>query len=256
MTLYLSRLRLSRSPSTRALSALLQPGEEGRAADANHRLVWSVFAGDADQRRDFLWRAEGRGVFHTLSARPPEPLAEASVFEPPEVKLFAPDLRPGDRLAFLLRANATRTVRKDGAPSAGGKARKAHIDLVMDRLHPLAGQSSLPKGAVSERPARRMDLARDAALDWMTGQGARHGFVLAERPGRAGPEPDLTVADYSVFALPGHMGRRAGQPQFGVLDLGGTLEVTNPAAFLVRLAQGFGRAKAFGCGLMMIRRAG
>jgi len=35
----------------------------------------------------------------------------------------------------------------------------------------------------------------------------------------------------------------------------GALEIADPAAFLARLAQGFGRAKAFGCGLMLIRRA-
>ena len=33
------------------------------------------------------------------------------------------------------------------------------------------------------------------------------------------------------------------------------IEVTDPPAFLARLAAGFGRAKAFGCGLMLIRRA-
>ena len=43
---------------------------------------------------------------------------------------------------------------------------------------------------------------------------------------------------------------------FSVLDLEGELEVTDPALFLRSLAAGFGRAKAFGCGLMLIRRAG
>ena len=35
----------------------------------------------------------------------------------------------------------------------------------------------------------------------------------------------------------------------------GVVEVTDPTAFLSRLAQGFGSAKAFGNGLMLIRRA-
>lgn len=248
MTLHLSRLRLSREPSVEALSSLLAPRDEGKAADANHRLIWSAFAGDPDQARDFLWRAEGKGVFCVLSARPP---SASPFFEPPESRAFAPDLRPGDRLAFVLRANATRTI-KTGKLTAAGNERKAHIDLVMDRLREFTGQTVLPEGAVSERPAQRMRLAREAALDWLGGQGLRHGFALAGRPEREGP--DLTVADYSVVALPGHVGRRAGQPQFGVLDMAGTLEVTDPAAFLARLARGFGRAKAFGCGLMLIRR--
>jgi CRISPR system Cascade subunit CasE len=41
---------------------------------------------------------------------------------------------------------------------------------------------------------------------------------------------------------------------FGVLDISGVLEVRDPARFLARLIQGFGRARAFGCGLMLIRR--
>lgn len=251
MTLHLSRLRLSRDPSVEALSALLAPRDPSKAADANHRLIWSAFAGDPAQTRDFLWRAEGKGLFYVLSARPP---VASPFFEPPEVKPFAPDLRPGDRLTFVLRANATRT-QKTGQLTVSGKERKVHIDLVMDRLRPIPGQTVLEKGAVSERPALRIRLAQAAAADWLAGQGARHGFTLPERPTRDGMEPDLTVSDYSVFALPHHVGKRAGQPQFGILDLTGTLEMTDPAAFLDALAHGFGRAKAFGCGLMLIRRA-
>jgi CRISPR system Cascade subunit CasE len=40
-----------------------------------------------------------------------------------------------------------------------------------------------------------------------------------------------------------------------VLDFEGVLEVTDPVRFLAALANGFGRARAFGCGLMLIRRA-
>ena len=42
---------------------------------------------------------------------------------------------------------------------------------------------------------------------------------------------------------------------FSVLDLEGVLEVIDPAMFLQHLSTGFGRAKAFGCGLMLIRQA-
>lgn len=227
MTLYLSRLRLRRDPSTRALSALLDPEERGKATDAHHRLIWSAFADAPDRRRDFLWRAEGKGSFLTLSARPPAP---SDLFEPPEVKDFAPALASGDRLAFRLRANATRTVKTD-------KPRGARVDLVMHALHPM------PPGARAEA---RMTAAQEVGAEWFARQGAEAGFA---------PEPEATVEDYSVFALPGHAGRRKGQPQYGVLDMTGVIRLTDPAAFLRKLAQGFGRARAFGCGLMLIRRA-
>lgn len=221
--MYLSRLTLKRSPDVAALGQLLDPRHEGRRMDAHHRLVWSAFAGDPAATRDFLWRDMGGGVFLVLSPRPPQ---ASALFEAPQVQPFAPALAPGDRLAFVLRANATRTVTE-----ADGK--KRHRDVVMAALH------GLPKGA---RATARLDLAQEAGEKWLEGQGARAGFGLRA----AG------VTAYDVVEPPGQGTRR---PRFGVLELEGVIDVTDPAAFLARLAQGFGRAKAFGCGLMLIRRA-
>ena len=223
MSLYLSRLRLRRDPAVAALAALIDPADEDSAMDAHHRLIWSAFAGDAAATRDFLWRAEGQGRFTVLSPRPP---TEAGLFEPPEVKPFAPDLRAGDRLSFLLRVNATRTLRPSGS----------RVDVVMERLHGVGRD---------ERADRRMALAQEAARDWMERIGARDGFA-----------PDtLDVQDYSVRTLPPGRGSAGRRPRFGVLELTGVLEVTAPEPFLARVAAGFGRARAFGCGLMLLRRA-
>lgn len=223
---YLSRLHLSQSPQVQALSALLDPAHEGQRRDAQHRLIWSAFGADPDARRDFLWRDEGQGRFLVLSDRRPE---GGPLFDPPEIRDFAPDLRAGDRLQFALRVNATRTMRDD-------QGRKQHVDIVMDALH------AVPKG---QRAPVRMQVAQQAASDWMAGQGARHGFA-----------PDgVAVDDYIVSAIPGHKGPRLRQPRFGILELTGQITVTDPAALLARIGAGFGRAKAFGCGLMLIRRA-
>jgi CRISPR system Cascade subunit CasE len=56
---------------------------------------------------------------------------------------------------------------------------------------------------------------------------------------------------YRAEALP----RRGKPARIGVFDLQGLLEVAAPEAFMNRLLCGFGRAKAFGCGLMLLRRA-
>lgn len=231
--MYLSRLTLSRKPSVAALAELLNPADEGRRADAHHRLIWSAFAGDPAATRDFLWRDEGDGRFLVLSPLPPR---EVDLFETIEAQEFAPDLRVGDRLVFLLRANATRTI-ATGQKGPSGRETKDHRDVVMLALH------GLPKGARAEA---RMTLADEAARRWLAGQGARAGFRLLT------PEGMPIVEDYSVRDLPR---RRGSAPRFGVLDMTGTIEVTEPAAFLSRIVTGFGRAKAFGCGLMLIRRA-
>ena len=222
MSLYLSRLALSQSPSALALSGILNPAEPGRRLDAHHRLLWAVFGDTPDRRRDFLWREERPGEFLTLSVRAPMP---SELFATHEVKPFAPALATGDRLSFALRANATRTRKAQG-----------RVDVVMDALH------GLPKGARAEE---RMVMAQQEGSAWVARQGGKSGFRLI------GAE----VGDYAVVSLPGYRGPRKGQPQFGILDLTGQIEITDPAAFLVALAAGFGRAKAFGCGLMLIRRA-
>ena len=226
MTLYLSRLRLSRMPSAKALDKLINPEDPGQRKDAHHRLLWAAFADCGDRRRDFLWREERPGEFLTLSARPP---VAGELFEPlkaGDVKEFAPALSPGDRLSFALHANATRDRKGVG-----------RVDVVMDELHRLPQQ---------DRAAQRMAVAQDQGAAWLARLGERSGFGVIR----------ADVNDYSVMALPSHRGARKGQPQFGILDLTGTLEVTDPAAFLARVAAGFGRARAFGCGLMLIRRAG
>lgn len=242
MSLYLSRATLAPSPAATALRALIDPIEgpahdrlhdpaRGRIMDAHHRLIWALFADDPDRRRDFLWRAEGKGRFLILSSRPPA-MDGAGLFVPPEIKPFAPELRAGDRLGFALRANATRT--RKVVPNA----RAMRVDVVMDALH------ALPSGRESDaRREARLAAAQTAGADWLKRQGESAGFQLA----------DFAAADYSVVPLPTHTGAR--KRQFGIIEMTGRLTVTDPGVFLGYLARGFGRAKAFGCGLMLIRRA-
>lgn len=225
---FLSRLTLKRTPSAQALSALLNPSDDARRIDAHHRLIWTVFAGDPAAKRDFLWREEGDGRFLVLSQRPPH---SADLFEAPDVKPFDPAVRVGDRLAFLLRANATRTV-KTNRITQSGKRERSHRDVVMDLLRPT------PK---EERAEARMAAAQQAGQTWLASIGARNGFTTES----------VTAESYRVLEPPG---RRA-MPRFGILDLQGVVRIDDPALFLQRLTHGFGRAKAFGCGLMLIRRA-
>lgn len=231
MTLYLSRLTLRRNAPTRALTPLLDPPEPGQAADAHHRLMWSVFSDGAARERDFLWRYDGKGRFLTLSARTPAP---NDLFQPHETKVFEPTLNAGDRLQFKLRANATRDRATAGrGPKSQRKNRR--VDIVMDRLyHEASGPES--------RSESRDRIAEAAAADWLTRQGASRGF-----------RRHLTaVENYSTLNL----GRRRRHgATLGILDLVGSIEVTRPQVFVPALARGFGRAKAWGCGLMLIRRA-
>jgi len=224
MSLYFSRLSLNPAPSARAMIQLINPETANAAADAHHRLIWTAFSDAKDRRRDFLWRYDGDNRFYTLSARPPRP---NDLFGEPAIKTFEPALAIGDRLDFVLRANATKTSKQ-----AGGK----RVDVVMDLLY------DEPR---EKRSERRMELAQLAGEAWLVRQGTVKGFA-----------PFKTVIEgYTVLELGHEAAKRKDRPRLGVLDLSGTLTVTDPNLFLPALAQGFGRAKAWGCGLMMIRRA-
>jgi CRISPR system Cascade subunit CasE len=224
VSLYLSRLTLRRDASLAALGPLLARGDHGPQAGIAHRLVWTAFADHADRRRDFLWREDqARRRWFVLSERPP---TDVHSFFEVETKSFEPFLAEGNRLAFALRANAVVTRKAD-------KGKPKRIDVVMDRLH------AIPKG---ERALHRDRLAADVGRDWLATQGSKAGFRLA----------DLRDASYRTSAIP----RRQGKPiELGILDLEGTLTIEDPEPFLTALATGFGKAKSFGCGLMLIRRA-
>lgn len=232
--LFFSRARLRQDVPAAALHQLLLPGSHGQRAGAGHRLIWILFADSPDRTRDFLWREGDAGVFYTLSRRPPVDQHGLFVLDPP--KEFAPRLVAGDRLAFSLRANAT--VAKASVPGKRGKP----SDVVM------AAIKEVPSGA---RASARADAVRDAGYRWLDAQGRRAGFAIVRRTdGGAAEAAPLLRTSYRTMRVD-HAGPRA---TLGVLDFDGVLEVTNPELLLDGISRGFGRAKAFGCGLMLVRR--
>ncbi len=225
-TLWLCRARLRRdTAATGSLARLLVPDKGGARTAAAHRLVWALFADGPDRQRDFLWREEKPGRFMALSARAPTPMPD--LFDV-DATPFEPALAVGDRLRFSLRANAV-VARSE----ASGRRGKRH-DVVMDALH------ALPEG---QRAGARLETVASAGCAWLHRQGAAHGFA---------PDNGTAVDGYETVRIPRDGTRPA---RFGQLDFTGLLTVTDPAAFLSALAAGFGRARAFGCGLMLIRRA-
>jgi CRISPR system Cascade subunit CasE len=149
-----------------------------------------------------------------------------------ETKPYAPDFRAGDRLAFDLRVNAT--VARKGNVDAKGRSRRS--DVAMDRMRAEEAAGS----DIGERAERRLNAAESAAAEWLLRIGERDRFALKA----------ARLEAYRVETLP----RRGRGAEIGVSDVRGALEVTNDKHFLARLLAGFGRAKAFGCGLMLLRR--
>ena len=223
--LYITRAQLRRDAPAMALARRLVPDDPNDRTLAAHQLIWSLFADGPNRRRDFLWREEEPGKFLALSGRPPNALDDLFKLD---FKEFAPSLAAGDRLGFTLRANPV--ISRSAGPGLRGKRH----DVVMDELH------AVPQ---AERGVARLGLVVSAGRAWFMRQGEAHGFTA---------DAEIGVDGYEPRRIP----RQGGNPiRFGQLDLTGRLTVRDPDAFLATVASGFGHARAFGCGLMLIRRA-
>ena len=144
-------------------------------------------------------------------------------------KPFSPALRAGDRLAFSLRANPVKR-RVDKV-----RQRTVKHDVVMDALR------DVEKG---RRAAVRLDTVQNAGAAWLARQGAASGFSVVDTPVRVDGYQQHRVA------------RTKGAPMsFSTLEMEGVLTVTAPDAFIPAVGQGFGGAKGYGCGLMLIKRS-
>jgi CRISPR system Cascade subunit CasE len=220
MTMHLTRAQLRRDASVSALIPVLMPDPADNAV--SHHLVWSLMSDGPGRRRDFLYR-ETNDTLYVLSDR--EPHDTHGLFDL-ATRSFAPALRPGDHLGFTLRANPVVRRRPDG-----GKTTKH--DIVMDALR------AVPAG--QQRRQARKRVASDTTKSWLARLGETSGYRLG----------DFVLEGYRQVRIP----RRGAAPiQIGVVDVTGTLMVTEPDVFLGRLCSGFGASRAWGCGLMMIRR--
>ena len=228
-SLYLSRARLKRDASVASLAPLLlgTSGGGGPAPQPGHHLVWSLFADDPNRHRDFLWREMEAGLFLILSARAPED--RHGLFEIAEPKPFTPMLEAGDRLRFSLRANPV--VRRRHA----SRRRSAKHDVVMDALR------SVPAG---DRADHRLQAVWEQGHAWLERQGERAGFAIC-----AG---GVRVDGYDRHRISRRGGARP--MSYSTLDFEGFLTVSEPGSFLAAIARGFGAAKAYGCGLMLLSR--
>jgi CRISPR system Cascade subunit CasE len=195
--------------------------ETFRDAYAAHQEVWRWAGAGPDAERDFLYRIDevegGRPQVMVLAPRPAS--APAALWRA-ESKPWHPRLQAGQQLGFTLRANA---VVRQGS--------QRH-DVVM---HARKRSASISPDSDETRSER----AQLAGETWFRAQGDPRGFT-------AGP---VVVAGHHVAEV----GARRRAIRLGILDLEGTLRVDDPEKFLASVVQGFGPAKGFGYGLMLLR---
>lgn len=219
---------------------LPEPGQERVAARAHltdpyaeHQWLWRWFPAEAGTGRDFIYRrreADGIARYYVVSQRPPAtPQPGWSVQSRP----YDPVLDEGERLAFDLRANAV------VSRLTQGKGRRH--DVVMDEKRRLLQERGLEKWSTwdrSERPAL-YEIVHAAGHKWLSQRASDWGFELDEGQLRADAYVQHRIKE-SV--------------RFTSIDFSGELVVTDPARLRSALFNGIGHAKAFGCGLLLVRR--
>ena len=214
--MYLAKITLHTSQLSP--SQLLQLVDRGEYVI--HQWLWELFPGG--QERQFLYRREelkGAFRFFVLSLEPP---TESEIFDI-QYRPFAPTLSTGQTLHFSLRANPTIC-----------KAGKRH-DLLMEAKRQVRGQVNGPDIWQHQQ---------QAAQDWLARQGEQNGFSLRE----------VNVDAYRQQQVVRAKSRQL--IQFSCVDFYGVLVVNEPGLFMQRLAQGYGKSRAFGCGLMLIKPGG
>lgn len=231
--MFFSRVRVDLNGLSRELLFEIMGG----GAYGAHQLLWQLFP-DHSEDRPFLFRQEmeeptgpdqapkGLPLFYMLSDR--EPVAVAGLLNV-QSKPFAPVLEVGEQLAFRVRANPT--VAKAGEDKRGQRA-----DVVMAAKFPFERGDARSSRVCIEA----MD---EAARSWLSSRAESWGF-------RMPVEPNVGAYRQHVLHKPG----RCVPIRFSSVDYEGLLEVADPERLIETLIHGIGRAKAFGCGLMMLRR--
>jgi len=197
-----------------------------------HQHLWRLFAVDPDAERDFLFRREqpagGFPRFYLLSAR--EPQHDNTVWQV-ETKTYRPAIRTGQHLAFSLRVNPVVT-RKNA------QGRQVRHDVVMD----LKYRTGFKELSLSKRPLLN-ELIQQAGLEWLQKRAERHGFSIS-------PE-SVRVEGYQQHRA----FKKGGKTpiRYSTLDFTGLLTVTEAGLFRQTLIKGIGSAKAFGCGLLLVK---
>lgn len=215
---------------------------------SEHQWLWKFFPSSADQSRDFIFRRheiEQMPQFYVVSQRPPQAFSEAWQVQS---RSYAPQLHEGQRLSFQLRANPTITRK-----NAAGKSQRH--DVVMQAKKQLLAAHGLGNKAKwadwnneSNKPLL-YELVQKHCAEWLDGVAKRNGFEIALTDEEE-PQRKLQVDAYEQSKA----GKRDHNIRFSAVDFSGELLVTNPELFHQALCNGIGHAKAFGCGLLLVRR--
>lgn len=222
-------------------SILINPQKrEGRKLLGNrqlmHKAVLQAFPpGSLEETGErVLWRLDQEGLKHTLYlVSPIEPdlthIAEkagwvSQTWNSISYDAFLDRLMVGQEWGFRLQANP---VKRESTPLGSSSKTLPHV-------------------------------TPEQQINWLTQRAKGHGFTVKENPeSMSGLILDVSRRENLRFSRRDpHQAGKAAQVTLRMAQFDGVLKVTDIQAFKSALTQGIGRGKAYGCGLMTLRRVG
>jgi CRISPR system Cascade subunit CasE len=255
--MYFSLIRLHRNASPNDIGALRFDGYQ------LHKIVWGFFSDGPDRKRDFLYRQEttnGQPTFYTISERRPNDPSGLWAINEETVKPYTPKLARGERLAFKLRANPVELSKEErtaneieswhknreerGIKQKEPTKKRMRHDVVME-----AKRSMEYKKLPNDQRPHLATLIQKVGLAWLKEKENEFGFFVSDNT----ENPTVRVDGYRQHRL--FKGKGMQPVAFSTLEFNGILTVADPETFVEKcLFRGVGPAKAFGCGLMLVRR--
>lgn len=228
-------------------SLLRQAAHEfAQSTYAEHKWLWNFFPSHSDQSRDFIFRRheiEQMPRFYVVSQRQPKAFSEAWQVQS---RAYEPLLQEGQRLTFQLRANPVISKK-----NVAGKTQRH--DVVMQAKKQLLAEHGFSEKAKwadwkdeSNKPLL-YELVQKHCAEWLAGVAKRNGFEITPTDDGAS---QLQIDAYGQNKAD----KRDHNIRFSAVDFSGELRVTDPELFKQALFNGIGHAKAFGCGLLLVRR--
>lgn len=192
-----------------------------------HQILWKLFNGNPDAKREFIYRYEPQRntpAYYLVSTQ--KPVDQNNLWNI-QSKHYKPVVTTGQQFSFMLRVNPVKT--KNG---------KRH-DVVMYEKYQLNYKNMDRK----IRPTTQ-ELVEKTGRKWLAKRAETSGFIFDDN--------SIQIDSYQ----PKVSGRKKGKKEirYSTMDFQGILTISDPEQFTQTLMQGIGKARAFGCGLMLIRR--
>ena len=223
-----------------------------------HQLLWQLFDSDSKAKRDFLYRQtveQGRTKYYILSKR--KPMDKKDIWHIDQPKVYKPQLKAGQTLYFMLRANPV-------VFSPDKKRRRydvvQHAKKTMDYSNlswkKKLNQTGFEKGAALEvfssynkdlKPEKSnktsipmQSIIQDSCFKWLKAKANSNGFAVDKK--------EVIVDGYRQHKI------YKKNIIYSSVDFHGFLTVDDPETLKSSLVKGIGKSKAFGCGLLLIKK--